>query len=304
MAKRASCQGEATSRNTLRWTDEMDTTFIDALIEECHKGNRVDGTFTTMAYDNILSHLRSIYGNHIHKENLKNRLKTLNDHFGVCYDNFHGLSGFSWNSITKMFEAEAEVWKELIKKWMRTPIKHYDKLFEIYGTDRATGKHAESAKEKVKRWEKHKEIINLNDDDSFLNMEEEWNEYPITPYATSFTMGHSPEIGLSNQSTGSQGTSSRAEEQVQVAKEQVQIAKQQVRMAERDLVILEQSKPRIYSENDVWNELENLGVMPELRMRCYHFLCREDRAKRDFFGVPADVRLATLYELMREAGAL
>ncbi|KAL4301392.1 uncharacterized protein DS421_17g599570 [Arachis hypogaea] len=95
MARRASCQGEATSRDTLRWTDEMDTTFIDALIEECRKGNRVDDTFTTMAYDNLLSLLRSIYDNHIRKENLKNRLKTLKDHFGVCYDNFHGLSGFS-----------------------------------------------------------------------------------------------------------------------------------------------------------------------------------------------------------------
>ncbi|KAL4317121.1 hypothetical protein AHAS_Ahas15G0353400 [Arachis hypogaea] len=252
-----------------------------------------------MAYDNILSLLRSIYGNHLRKENLKNRLKTLKDHFGVCYDHFHGLSGFSWNSITKIFEAEVEVWEELIKtkpevkKWMRTSIKHYDKLFEIYGTDRTTGKYAESAKEKVK----------------------------------------SPEIGLSNQSTGSQGTSSRgtkrkttmsdklesemermsqviqaliemmkdgnyfyersiniaekqvltAEEQVQVAKEQVQIAKQQVQIAERGLVILEQSRPRIYSENDVWTELENLGVMPELRMRCYRFLCREDRAERIFW---------------------
>ncbi|XLT65165.1 hypothetical protein HN873_021604, partial [Arachis hypogaea] len=244
--------------------------------------------------------------------------------------------------------------KPEVKKWMHTPIKHYDKLFEIYGTDRATGKHAESAKEKVKRWEKNKEKFNLNDDDSFLNMEEEWNEDPVTPHATSFTMGHSPEIGLSNQSTGSQGTSSRgtkrkttmsdklesemetmskgiqaltdmmkdgnhfyersiniaekqvltAEEQVQVAKEQVQIAKQQVRIAERGLVILEQSRPRIYSENDVWTELENLGVMPELCMRCHRFLCREDRAKRKFFGVPADVRLATLYELMKEAGEL
>ncbi|QHO13628.1 uncharacterized protein DS421_15g517110 [Arachis hypogaea] len=269
MAKRASCQGEATSRDTLRWTDEMDTTFIDALIEECRKGNRVNGTFTTMAYDNILSLLRSIYGNHLRKENLKNRLKTLKDHFGVCYDHFHGLSGFSWNSITKIFEAEVEVWEELIK---------------------------------------------------------EWNDEPITPHATNFTMDHSPEIGLSNQSTGSQGTSSRgtkrkttmsdklesemermsqviqaliemmkdgnyfyersiniaekqvltAEEQVQVAKEQVQIAKQQVQIAERGLVILEQSRPRIYSENDVWTELENL----------------------------ADIRLATLYELMKEAGAL
>ncbi|KAL4301393.1 hypothetical protein AHAS_Ahas17G0296400 [Arachis hypogaea] len=116
---------------------------------------------------------------------------------------------------------------------MRTPIKHYDKLFEIYGTDRTTEKHAESAKEKVKRWEKNKETINLNDDDSFLNMEEEWNEDPITPHATSFTIGHSA-IGF-------------------------------------------QTKNAFFAKLN---------------------------AKREFFGVPANVRLATLYELMKEAGAL
>ena len=50
---------------------------------------------------------------------------------------------------------------------MHTPIKHYDKLFEIYGTYRATRKHAESAKEKVKRWDKNKETIDLNGDDGY-----------------------------------------------------------------------------------------------------------------------------------------
>ncbi|XLS94954.1 hypothetical protein HN51_070962 [Arachis hypogaea] len=135
MAKRASCQGEATSRDTLRWTDEMDTTFIDALIEECRKGNRVDGIFTTMAYDNILLLLRSMYGNHIRKENLKNRLKTLKDHFGVCYDNFHGHSGFFWNPITKMFEAEAEVWEELIKTGQQENMLKVPKKSEKVGKE-------------------------------------------------------------------------------------------------------------------------------------------------------------------------
>ncbi|KAL4292625.1 hypothetical protein AHAS_Ahas18G0046800 [Arachis hypogaea] len=256
MAKKTSCQGEVTSQDTLRWTDEMDTIFIDALIEECRKENRVDDTFTTMAYDNILSFLRSTYGNYLCKENFKNRLKTLKDHFGVCYDHFHCLSGFSWIPITKMFEAEAEA-KPKMKKWMHTPIKHYDKLFEIYGTDRAIEKHAKSAKEKVK---------------SLLNMEEEWHDEPITPHATSFTMDYSPEIGLSNQSTGSHGTSSRGtkrkttmsdkleskmeimsqdiqaltemmkdgnrfyERSINIAEKQVLTAEEQVRIAERKLV--------------------------------------------------------------------
>ncbi|RYR73057.1 hypothetical protein Ahy_A02g007344 isoform B [Arachis hypogaea] len=93
----------------------MDITFIDALIEECYKRNRMDDTFTTMAYDNILLLLRSIYGNHLCIENLKNRLKTLKNHFGVCYYHFHRLSRFFWNPIIKMFEAKVEVWEELIK---------------------------------------------------------------------------------------------------------------------------------------------------------------------------------------------
>ena len=43
-------------------------------------------------------------------------MKTLKDHFAQCYDIFRGvsLSGFAWNSETKLLEAEEEVWEALI----------------------------------------------------------------------------------------------------------------------------------------------------------------------------------------------
>ena len=88
-----------------------------------------------------------------------------------------------------------------------------------------------------------------------------------------------------------------------IAEKNVMIAEKQAKIVEKGLAILEQSKPRYYSENEVWSELEKLGVMLELRMRCYRFLCREDKAKREFFGIPFEMRLTTLYELMKEAGA-
>ncbi|RYR52509.1 hypothetical protein Ahy_A06g027421 [Arachis hypogaea] len=132
--------------------------------------------------------------------------------------------------------------KPKVKKWMRTPIKHYDKLFEIYGTDRATEKHAKS--------EKHKETINLNDDDSFLNIEDEWNNELITPNATSFIME------IKRMSQGIQALT--------------EIMKDGNHFYERSINIAK----------------------------------KEDRVKREFFGVPADVRLATLYELMKEARVL
>ncbi|RYR07504.1 hypothetical protein Ahy_B05g074866 [Arachis hypogaea] len=55
---------------------------------------------------------------------------------------------FRVDNQENMLTLENQEQKPEVKKWMRTPIKHYNKLFEIYGTDRTTGKHAESAKKK------------------------------------------------------------------------------------------------------------------------------------------------------------
>ncbi|MED6219161.1 hypothetical protein PIB30_033270 [Stylosanthes scabra] len=95
---------------------------------------------------------------------------------------------------------EYEVWADLLKakpyakKWMRTPIKHYDKLYFIYGQDRAVGNIARSAKERNKSIKKINETINLNDDD-FQELEGESNDWQATPCSTSFGTGNSPDFG-------------------------------------------------------------------------------------------------------------
>ena len=63
----------------------------------------------------MLALLRNTFGPIIAKPNIKNRMKTLKRIFGECKDLFDGLSGFAWNSTTKMFEAENEVWVHLIE---------------------------------------------------------------------------------------------------------------------------------------------------------------------------------------------
>ncbi|MED6146962.1 hypothetical protein PIB30_039647 [Stylosanthes scabra] len=110
----------------------------------------------------------------------------------------------------KAFMAEPEVWEELIKarpdakKWMRTPIKHYDKLYFIYGQDRAIGNIAKRAKEMNKSMDIMKETINLNDDD-FQEIEGESNDYQATSRSTSVAAGNSPDICNSNQSNWANG---------------------------------------------------------------------------------------------------
>ncbi|QHO27408.1 hypothetical protein HN51_024370 [Arachis hypogaea] len=344
MAKKMASQGDTSIKDNLRWTEEMDAAFLDALIEEYSKENIVDGTFTTTAYDNVLATLKASFGNHLRKDNLKNRLKTLKDHFGVCYDLFHNLSGFSWNPETKLFTAEPEVWADLIKSnWI-----------------------AGSAKERNKSMAKMKETINLNEDE-YQGFDCEWNDWQSTTHSTSFVAEESPDLGNSNQSNGTQGnhrgskrkapmsglfdanmermskgiqgltdmlkdgnnyydksldiaskqalTAERqaktaekqvmlAERQVLIAEEQIQVAKIQAQVVERGITFLEQSRARIYSENDVYNELKKLGVVKEIFWSYYRFLCRDERAKREFFGVPFEDRHGALYDLMKEAGAI
>ncbi|KAJ9544903.1 hypothetical protein OSB04_024610 [Centaurea solstitialis] len=130
---------------TFFWTSHMDNAFIQAMLKEQDKGNRIDGTFTSQAYANMVDELSRMLNKDFNKNHLKNRLKTLKDHFSQCYDIFRG---------TKLFEAEEEVWEALIAekpdaaKWKKKQISNYDEMLELFGRDRATGGGAETAKER------------------------------------------------------------------------------------------------------------------------------------------------------------
>ncbi|XLS46098.1 hypothetical protein HN51_002963, partial [Arachis hypogaea] len=123
------------SKDNLRWSDDMDEVLLNALAEEASKGNRHDGSWTTEAYANVVKTLSIAIGPHITKNHIKNRIKTLKDHFAEAYDLFHHLT-------------EEKVWQDFIKekpqaeKWKKMQIKHYDTLKELFGADRATGKGA------------------------------------------------------------------------------------------------------------------------------------------------------------------
>ncbi|KAL8135801.1 hypothetical protein AgCh_010422 [Apium graveolens] len=131
--------GDAVKREQLIWTPMMDSAFIQSMLNQQYEGHRIDGTFTSQAYVNMVAEMRQKLNIELNKAHLKNRLKTLKDHFTQCYDLFRevGLSGFSWNSESKLFEATEDVWDQLIT--------------ELFTKDRATGAGAETEKEKNKR---------------------------------------------------------------------------------------------------------------------------------------------------------
>ncbi|RYR29714.1 hypothetical protein Ahy_B01g054193 [Arachis hypogaea] len=65
---------------------------------------------------------------------------------------------------------------------------------------------------------------------------------------------------------------------------------------------MQQSRPRIYSESDVWDMLTELGLVGSFRMQCYQFLCENEQKKRQVFGIPPEMRLDALFHFMTAAG--
>ncbi|CAK7349198.1 unnamed protein product [Dovyalis caffra] len=100
-----------------------------------------------------------------------NRLKTLKDQMGLALIVLIQKSGFSWNDVTKKIDAKPTVWDDLINANDKMRLIRDKQLFnlellrEIYEKDRATDDGAESAKEKVQRWEREQREIRIEDID-------------------------------------------------------------------------------------------------------------------------------------------
>jgi len=102
-------------REFTKWTTKMNLILLNSMIEEVCQGCRIDGSWTSKGYTNIVMALHEAGLSGIKKNHVKNRQKSLKDKWREVNDLFGGLDGFSWNQTTKRFEAKDEVWNDLIK---------------------------------------------------------------------------------------------------------------------------------------------------------------------------------------------
>ncbi|XP_076883206.1 uncharacterized protein LOC143531898 [Bidens hawaiensis] len=241
------------------WTTPMDTAFLQAMITKKDNGNRIDGTFTPQAYTNMVEELGKAFGMDLTKDHLKNRLKTLKDHFSKFYDVLKGnsMNDFSWDPSTKLLGAEEEVWEKLIKKspeaakWRDKPILHYHEMLELFAKDRATetpdsqAKYPSFSKSKKRKLEK---------DDEF------------TTTLMSSINNVADAIGKST----------------------------------KDLCkVMEGSRACVYSEEEIYKELEIMGIVSEEEIfDVYLFLVERPEKARALFGCPLNKRVNMLRRMM------
>ncbi|KAK1354232.1 hypothetical protein POM88_047488 [Heracleum sosnowskyi] len=89
------------------------------MLNQQYEGHGIDGTFTSQAYVNMVAEMRQKTNIELNKAHLKNRLKTLKDHFAQCYDLLRGV-------------------KPDAIKWKTKPILNYNELEELFAKDRVT----------------------------------------------------------------------------------------------------------------------------------------------------------------------
>ena len=88
----------------------MDDALVDAFLHQVIIGGKVNGTFTSKAYADIVKKLVEKFHMKINKDKVKNWQKTLKNNFHECYDIFKDrLRGFGWKDFLNIWTAEPEV---------------------------------------------------------------------------------------------------------------------------------------------------------------------------------------------------
>ncbi|PWA13684.1 hypothetical protein CTI12_AA631480 [Artemisia annua] len=184
-------------------------------------------------------------------------------------------------------------------KWRTKPINHYNEMLQLFGKDRAIGVGAETTKERRNR-------ININEDkvetieelDQLLEANEvcfENIDSGESPHATSATT-HT-QVKIPN-ATKIKSRKRKLEEDDAFTSKIMSAMKNLSDAIDRSTKVMESSRPHVYSENEIYQELEHMGLEPLDIPDAYLFLVERPDNVRALFGCPLSVRKTMLSKMM------
>ncbi|KAJ3688528.1 hypothetical protein LUZ61_017692 [Rhynchospora tenuis] len=298
-------QGKANRNVPLIWNQSMDRVLINAFVHQQNIGNRVNGSFTSKALENVVKEVSEKFpGVKLDKEKVKDRIKYIKRGFAACYDLFKNLSGFNWKEDLSMWQAEPDVWDDLIKKhpqaaaWRNKPIPNYHNLCILYGADRATLEEAETAREMRDRIRSEQEESRTNTieeiDHMVLNDEVRLEGYD-TPPNVEGRKGAKRKLTLA--------------EEVTAVKKSFQTAADAIAKAAADMVKIQAAADTVKSQekspvskSEIWKLLEELDLnMVELH-KAYIFLIKNPEMLDGILSCPSSdlsERKDLLFEMMK-----
>ncbi|KAK9072177.1 hypothetical protein SSX86_008609 [Deinandra increscens subsp. villosa] len=301
--------GNQGKKEQLKWNDKMDNAFLQAMITQQDMGNRINDTFTPQAYNNMLAELTTKLQKDLNKNHLKNRLKTLKQSFSQWYDMFRGtsLSGFSWNPNTQYIEAEDEVWDRLIEskpeaKALKTKkVSNYNEMLELFATDRASGTHAETAKERNAR-------MNVNEDpnmDTITDVDELLEANEVT-FENQYKNDDDVQMLFSEPSPPESSSAKKLKSKKRKIEEPDGVFNSKLVNCVDGVAfaiqegnkILDKMYPREYTGDELYKELEPMGLEPHEISRALIYLGANQAQARLLFSCPFQIRKTILKDMM------
>ncbi|XVF35694.1 hypothetical protein REPUB_Repub18cG0168100 [Reevesia pubescens] len=137
-------------RTRTYWTPTMERYFIDLMLEQMHRGNRIGHTFNKQAWTDMLTVFNAKFGSQYDKDVLKGRYTNLWKQFNDV-KNLLGQSGFSWDESRQMVVADDYVWNAYIKahpdarSYKTKAVLNFNDLCLIYGYTTADGRYSRSS---------------------------------------------------------------------------------------------------------------------------------------------------------------
>lgn len=101
-------------RSRTYWTPTMERYFVDLMLEQMHRGNRIGHTFNKQAWTDMLTMFNAKFGSQYDKDVLKSRYTNLWKQFNDV-KNLLDQTGFSWDENRQMVVADDYVWNAYIK---------------------------------------------------------------------------------------------------------------------------------------------------------------------------------------------
>nr|DAD28740.1 TPA_asm: hypothetical protein HUJ06_030208 [Nelumbo nucifera] len=138
-------------RSRTYWTPPMDRYFIELLLDQVHRGNKIGHTFISQAWIDMVTLFNAKFGSRHDKDVLKNRYK----HLRRQYNDINILleqSGFSWDETRQMVTADDHVWDAYIKahpdarSYRIKTVPSYNNLCLIYGKESVDGRYSRLAR--------------------------------------------------------------------------------------------------------------------------------------------------------------
>ncbi|XP_022740254.1 L10-interacting MYB domain-containing protein-like [Durio zibethinus] len=133
-----------------RWTTFLTKTLADMLVEQVHRGNRLNNSFNKRAWKSMCDDFCKKTGLKWDKEQLKNRYGVLRRQY-VLVKSLLDHSGFSWNESTGDIIGKDEAWADFIKDHpdaetiKSSGCSIYKQLCTIFSEPTTNGKHDYSA---------------------------------------------------------------------------------------------------------------------------------------------------------------